>query len=1723
LKLNSISIIIIILCVLFLISSVSANELNNTNLNTYSNNTQLANDNLNIYVDCDNGDDSNNGNSQTNPVKSFTKALELSQDNYTIYLSDGNYNGLKNTKIILNKSLTIIGSSNTVFDGQNTNYIFNITGNSKIIFKNIEFMNAFKKTSSFAPASMYGGALEINKAIVLIENCSFKDNRVACDANVNKYNYGGAISNFGDLTIINSYFNNNLVSSDSGLYACGGSIYNKGKLLINNTLFNNSTSSAYSYGGVIYNEGDLIINNSIIANAFMASESKGSIIYNSGNLTLSSSLIENNTISRSNFKFIYGAIYNNGNLKGYGNIFRNNSGIYESPLPEYFGSPTIFNGDGEINLTYNVFMNNLPFNGIASDVYINGGKITSLDNNWWSTNDNPYTQKKINVDNKINSWFILNLIPEYTPINIGENKEIIAYWSLSSTLTPNINLLPVLNITFTTDNVNITKPLINGKTTFNFNNSQIKKLYQINASIGEFNEYVMVDVGKIPSYMTVNVTSNVLYSENIILTVNVTSENENIPQGNVSVIIGKTRYTINLVNGKGQLNISKMEPAKYTFKIVYEGNDDYFKAFNYVNVTVNKAPTNLSIDFPDIYVDEKCNAIVTLGPKNAQGQAYLIINGERYKILYLYNGNNSISLKNFKEGEYNVTVEFVETNHFQSSNATTTFKVSKYDAQFNLSAENILQGQDAHITINVNPSDLQGEAILNINGVNKTIFIDKPVSEITVSNLAYGTYDIWVFFPENPKYHSFNASASFKVLRNLTSLDVEIIENELNGTVIVKTNNTGCSGSIGVYVNYRLYYSNLINGQAILNVTFDKGTNYIYVFYDGDKNHESANWNTTIGINEEFILIGEDSLSYEYNDFNYTVHLIENNGIPMPNRLVTVLFNNKNYTIKTNDEGIAYLPLNLNKGEYEITASYKNQTVVNKLIINEIIFNITVPNHFYGEKTRVFVEFENNITGCVNLFINGILNQTINITGKNVTYEFSGLNVGSYDILIRYFNDYFNSSQITSNFEVNKATPVFITDIHDVIYGENNTISLVILNNATGNVKFIVDGVNYTRTLINSSASLLLTNLEKYAHNVIIIYEGDSNFNNANLTKTFHVKSDYSNIILITDDSFYGENITVKAILNQTATGNITFDIQGLSQTVPIINGTAECTFKGILNTGEHNISAYYHGDSIFIDSKNSTSFKIFKNNSNIRIYVDEVCLGENILIYAILNDNATGSVSFSILNYYSPRSKIINDSVAVWYISPLDTGIYTILASYDGDSNYNASNTSYILNISQYKSILTVKIADATINDRIVAHVSLKSNKGDLINGNVVLKIEDKSYNVKVTDGVGSLTVGKLSSKKYTFSASYAGSDDYSRASYNGEFRVVDHLLNLTLSAKNMTCYYGADKNFTVHVKDDSGNPVSGIDLTVKINDNVYNLTSDNNGEVIIPINVGVGKYNVSVVSYQNSRYYSSNLTSSIEVLSTVEGIDVVSLFNTTTQYFAIFSDASGKALSNVEVTFIVAGKTYSSKTLPNGILRVNINLAPGKYDITVVNPVTGQNITNSIFIFQKLMENHDVIVYQGVKPVYKVRAYDNNGAPVGKGKTVVFKVNGKTYKVQTDKNGYASVKLNLKPNLYTITASFNGFKVSDKIFVKSLLSLEKISVKKSNVKFTAKLVNNKGKALKGKKITFKFKGKKYKVKTNKKGLAVLKINVKLSFGKYKILLKSGKLSLKKTFKIKK
>lgn len=165
----------------------------------------------------------------------------------------------------------------------------------------------------------------------------------------------------------------------------------------------------------------------------------------------------------------------------------------------------------------------------------------------------------------------------------------------------------------------------------------------------------------------------------------------------------------------------------------------------------------------------------------------------------------------------------------------------------------------------------------------------------------------------------------------------------------------------------------------------------------------------------------------------------------------------------------------------------------------------------------------------------------------------------------------------------------------------------------------------------------------------------------------------------------------------------------------------------------------------------------------------------------------------------------------------------------------------------------------------------------------------------------------------------------------------------------------------------------------------------------------------------------------------------------------------------------------------------------------------------------------SENLIKYYKQSKKFKVRVYGADGK-LAIGKYVKFTIGKHTYKVKTNKKGYAALKVNKKPGKYKVITQFDGVKVKNKITIKTILKTKNLSKKvKKSADFKVKVLNSKGKPFKNQVVKIKFKGKTFKLKTNKKGKAIFKVPVNLKVGKYSIkttykgLTNKNKITVKK------
>lgn len=427
----------------------------------------------------------------------------------------------------------------------------------------------------------------------------------------------------------------------------------------------------------------------------------------------------------------------------------------------------------------------------------------------------------------------------------------------------------------------------------------------------------------------------------------------------------------------------------------------------------------------------------------------------------------------------------------------------------------------------------------------------------------------------------------------------------------------------------------------------------------------------------------------------------------------------------------------------------------------------------------------------------------------------------------------------------------------------------------------------------------------------------------------------------------------------------------------------------------------------------------------------------------------------------------------------------------------------------------LSLDVSDPVNPAEITATV--RDSYGNLVeSGVVIFNVEGKNVKSNVKNGVAKINylfknpTGNV--VKATFNANgYVSSS----SSINATVKRV------YLNAENLVSYYTDAINYRVSLIDSSSNPVGGKEIRFNVNNKNYVEKTDSKGIASIDLNLNIGIYNVTVgLNYDTNHYL--DLVRTITVKSTIS-LPEVTKYTLNSNYQATLYDHNGIPLKNKDASVIVDSTAYDLTTDSEGRINFNVNLASGLYTIYVVNNVTGDVKSQDITVVDRLNSNKDITMYYGAGTTYKVRAYDDNGN-IAKGVKVVINLNGKNYYKYTNDSGYAYLTINLAPNTYTITATYKGFKVSNKVVVKPTLVMYDKTVKRSKTfSYTVKLLNSKGSILKSKVVKVKFKGKTYSAKTNSKGIATYKIKVNSAIGKYALTATYGNAKITKTITVKK
>ena len=1558
-------------------------------------------------------------------------------------------------------------------------------------------------------ATSIGGAI-INNGKLVVDNSAFEDNA----ANY----YGGAIFNRDDLQVTNSAFDGNDIlvrniramdNVDHG----GAAIYNwkNGKLDISKSNFTNNIKN-YKNGnllvGAVATIGDATISDSYFVNnsgrwggalSVMGGESSSATNF----IDIDGTKFVNNSALYGGAMFVWGSNYSISN-----SVFDNNSAFGKgnmTPNNNNGGALVVTQGNIPISGTIinsNFTNNKAQYGGAA---WINEGTVDISNSNF------------INNTATVEAGAI-GFEPAYTKItatvygtNFINNTAGVDGGAIYSNGDLRIsdsdfdnNKAQKADIIYSNINGLLS---INGN---NYSNYTENKAPIINlAGI----ETISSDGGVIITVLD-NKTVNVCYGDVVTLHAIITVDGVLVANQDLSFSVYNGEDVVvckanSLLNGSYVATYKINDVINKTVSIVYDGPEVHI---NTGILNVSKANPDLTVGALNITVGD-LEIITVTGPKDATGLITLTLNGIDY-ILPIYNGEAKFYFQDLAYGTYDVSASYSGDNHYVAAENSTVFKVDKVLANLNIHVEDITFGENGLVIITL-PSDIDGSIVtVNVNGKVYPVTVENGFAKLPLRELNAGDYTISAVFAGNDKYLPGVSNALLTVSKADPALNVLISDVGYDGVFNINVALTGVdaiglNGNVIVTVNNKDYSVNIVNGKGTaVGVKLAAGTYDFTAAWAGNDNYNAvgdsgkfsvAKVDSIIDVAVSDIKVGEDAV--------ISVKLLSD-----ATGSVTVTVNGKDYT-ETVVNGVANVKVaDLKAGTYDVAVKYSGDNNYNAAVATssftvskvDSTMDVTVNDIVFGGDLIVDAVLPDDATGEVVITVNGV-DYHVSIENGKATGTISGLAAGDYTVTVKYVgDDKYAGVEVAENVNVAKAQPVLGVVIADVDYGNGFVIEATLtgVNSAplSGNVIVTVAGKEYTVKVTDGKGIATGDKLAAGTYAFAAAWAGDDNYNIVTENGDFKVNKIDSSVAVNVNNIKVGEELTITVNVPSDATGDVTVSVDGKEYNVAIENGKAVKTIAD-LKANDYTVTVKYSGDNNYNAAVAASSFTVSKVDSTMDVTVNDIVFGGDLIVDAVLPDDATGEVVITVngVDYHVS----IENGKATGTISGLAAGDYTVTVKYVGDDKYAGVEVAENVNVAKAQPVLGVVIADVDYGNGFVIEATLTGVNNAPLSGNVIVTVAGKEYIVEVTDGKGIFTGDKLAAGTYGFAAAWAGNDNYNAVVENGDFKV--NKIDSTVAVNADDIKVGENVTVTVNVPTDATGDViiivDGVDYTVAIENgkavktiadlkaNDYTVTVKYSGDNNYNANQNTTEFTVSKISD-----YNMNIT----VPEFKEGVN-------STINVVLPKDATGT------VTVEIGGKNYTAN-VTDGVANVIIpGLGVGDYNITTTYSGDAKydlmtkkgNITVIPNVDVNLDVDDVVMVYHdGTRLVAKLT--DFQGKPIVNA-TIYFSINGVTYAKTTDANGTASIGLNLESGAYPVIVAYNGSasysKISKNITVTinpSIIADDLVKMYKNDTKFSAKFLGSDGKVLANTTVKFNINGVLYTRTTNNDGVGSLAINLR-------------------------
>ena len=584
-----------------------------------------------------------------------------------------------------------------------------------------------------------------------------------------------------------------------------------------------------------------------------------------------------------------------------------------------------------------------------------------------------------------------------------------------------------------------------------------------------------------------------------------------------------------------------------------------------------------------------------------------------------------------------------------------------------------------------------------------------------------------------------------------------------------------------------------------------------------------------------------------YEDHNKKLEIsLTNLTSPITNAEVKINIDGINYTRTTNDEGKAFVDLNLDLGVHKAVVSYDDFVATSKIKIIPLYIQAPDVTGVYGDTILTVTLTNNSIPlsdELIRVDINNSMAMFVSTNDEGIArFHLNELDVGVYDMEVSFNYEVYTKSKVT----INKSPTYINSSWNRLSHNSVNLNASITPFISSGEIIFTVNEKNHTCSILDSKASLELTDLASGNYSFSAIYLGDAHYESSNSSITSNFTSEEYRIILYVENvtKYYGDDGRLVAKLYDN-------DFKLLSNCVVIFNINGQkykrtTNDEGIasmavnLNQGVFNVSSEYGDIKVFstVVVKSTVSgsdlTKIYKNETQYYAQFVDTC--GNILKNTQVEFNINGVFYKRTTNENGFAKMNINLGPGKYIItaknpnsSEMHSNVVTVLPNIV--ENYDL--TKYYRNDSQY----VIMLLDDKGNP-VGAGISVDFN----INGVFYKRTSNATGHVKMNVN--------LAPGEYIITAEYNG--------YK-----TSNLIKVKpiLEANDLNMKYRDGSKFKVKLVDRQGKAFADQKITFNINGVFYNRTTDDDGIARLNINLMAGEYIITSM-YENGAAISNKVT---------------------------------------------------------------------------------------------------------------------------------------------------------------------------------------------------------------------------------------------------------------------